>query len=277
MRRRPDRLLLALLFLGMMPGMVVGEILYYEATYQGLFSAGQPLKIAAISLETGQPDADDPKLFESVMRVTSQPYGLVEKHFPFRVRYRSLWSGRAPGVRAMEIYEKTRRTRHEIIWVDRKAGRMQRFRPRGKHAGEHLFPVLLQRWLPEGQSFRFHKYGRHAVPPGMQDWLSMLQAVRNRELGPGKVFRYAATDGKHLYHYRVKVESRRLLAVDGRSLWTWKLRFDATEEGERGAAHRPVYVWISDDRDRAPVQFESRHPLGRFTIRLSAAAASAFQ
>ncbi len=278
MRRRSERLLLILLFLGVIPGAALAETLYYEATYQGLFTAGQPVRIAVISLETERVEqAESGSLVQSVMRVTSRPYAFVEKHYPFRVRYRSVWSNREPGVQAMEIYEKTGRTRHEIIWVDREAGRMRRYRPKGKHAGEHVFPVSLRRWLAAGEEFQFHKYGRHAVPKGMQDWLSMLQAVRAGRLETGMVRQYATTDGKHLYHYRVKVENRRLLVVDGQSRWTWKLRFDATEEGKPGAAHRPVYVWLSDDEKREPLKFESRHPLGRFTILLSAAAASAFQ
>ncbi len=274
MKRRLEALLQILLFLAVVPGTALAETLYYEASYQGLFSAGQPLKIAAISLETGPLEQD---LIQSVMRVTSEPYAFVEKHYPFRVRYRSIWSSRAPGVRAMEIYEKTHKIKHEIVWVDREEGRMQRYRPRGKHAGQHVFPVSLRRWLAPGEEFQFHKYGRHPVPRGIQDWLSMLQAVRAGRLETGAVQKYVTTDGKHLYHYRVKVEGRNRLEVDGQQRWTWKLRFDATEEGKKGAAHRPVYVWLSDDERHQPLQFESRHPLGRFTIRLSAAAASAFQ
>ncbi len=278
MKCRPEGLLLVLLFLVVIPGTALAETLYYEATYQGLFTAGQPVRIAAISLETGPLEqAESSGLVQSVMRVTSEPYAFVEKHYPFRVRYRSIWSSRPSGVQAMEIYEKTHRTKHEIIWVDKEAGRMQRYRPRGRHAGRHVFPVSLRRWLAPGEEFQFHKYGRHPVPKGMQDWLSMLQAVRGAKLETGAEQNYATTDGKHLYHYRVKVESHKRLKVHGQKRWTWKLRFDATEEGKPGPAHRPVYVWLSDDDRREPLKFESRHPLGRFTIRLTTAAASAFQ
>ncbi len=278
MSPRPERLLPILLILGAIPGAALAETLFYEATYQGFFTAGQPLRIAAISLETGPLEqAESGGLVQSVMRVTSEPYAFVEKHYPFRVRYRSVWSSRLPGVRAMEIYEKTRRTKHEIIWVDREEGRMQRYRSRGKHAGQHAFPVSLQRWFAADEEFQFHKYGRHPVPKRMYDWLSMLRAVRGERLEAGAVRQYAATDGKHLYHYRVEVESRKLLEVDGQKRRAWKLRFEATEEGKPGPAHRPVYVWLSDDEKREPIKFESRHPLGRFTIQVSAAAASAFQ
>ena len=276
MRNRPDILLLALAWLA--SPALLAETLYYEASYQGLFSAGQPIAIAAISLDTGpNGQAGAEELFQSEMQVTSRPYAFVEKHYPFRVRYRSIWDGRSRELLAMETYEKTSKVKHQIIWVDRDGKRMQRFRPRGKRAGQQVFPVSLQHWLAPGETFQFHKYGRHKVPEGMLDWLSMLQDIRGRDLKYGKRFRYAVTDGKHLYRYRVKVEKRHLLEVDGHSRWTRKLRFDATEAGVSGPAHRPVYVWLTDDGEHTPVQFESRHPLGRFTIRLSSGSASAFQ
>ncbi len=254
------------------------ETLYYEASYQGLFSAGQPIAIAAVSLETLPVEAAGAeKHYQSTMQVTSQPYTFVEKHYPMRVRYRSLWTSQPLAVTALETYEKTHKLKHQIIWVDWKGKRMLRFRSRGKGAGQHVFPVSLQSWLAPGEAFQFHKYGRHKVPQGMLDWLSMLQAVRGRELRHGLRYHYAVTDGKHLYHYRVSVEKRHLLVVDGKEYRTWKLRFDATEEGKPGPAHRPVYVWLADDAKHTPLQFESRHPLGRFTIRFSAEAASAFQ
>ncbi|BAO44760.1 DUF3108 domain-containing protein [Thiolapillus brandeum] len=276
MRNLSERLLLVLACLT--SPALLAETLFYEASYQGLFSAGQAIAIGAISLDTAPVDQPGMEsLFQSEMQVTSRPYAFVEKHYPFRVRYRSLWSSRPLAVMGMETYEKTRRVKHRIIWVDGKHRRMLKFRAKGKRAGEQVFPVSLQRWLAPDETFQFHKYGRHEVPRGMLDWLSMLQAVRGRKLQHGRQYRYTVTDGKHLYHYRVTVENRHLLAVDGKNRPVWKLRFEATEEGKSGPAHRPVFVWLTDDENHLPVQFESRHPLGRFTIRLSEATASAFQ
>jgi hypothetical protein len=275
--RNPPEVLLLILAALASP-VLLAETLYYEASYQGLFSAGQPIAIAAVSLETDPADqVAGEGLLQSEMQVTSLPYAFVEKHYPFRVRYRSIWDSGSRELLAMEAYEKTSKLKHQIIWVDRDGKRMQRFRARGKRAGQQVFPVSLQHWLAPGETFQFHKYGRHKVPEGMLDWLSMLQDIRGRNLKYGRRFRYDVTDGRHLYRYRVKVEKRHLLKVDGQNRWTRKLRFEATEEGVSGPAHRPVYVWLTDDGRHTPVQFESRHPLGRFTIRLSSGAASAFQ
>ncbi|WP_456373726.1 DUF3108 domain-containing protein [Thiolapillus sp.] len=276
MRKRAEILLL--LFFSLASFSAPAETLYYEASYQGLFSAGETISIAAISLDSGPAEqSDGGALFQSRMQVTSRPYAFVEQHYPFRVRYRSLWNRRSGKLLAMENYEKTRKVKHQIIWVDWEKKRMQRFRPKGKNAGQQLFPVSLRYWLTPGESFQFHKYGRHRVPDGMLDWLSMLQDTRSRDFRHEKRFHYTVTDGKHLYHYRVRVKKRQLLKVEGTKRWTWKLRFDATEEGVPGPAHRPVLVWMTDDGKHTPVQFESHHPLGRFSIRLSSAAASAFQ
>ncbi|WP_456404832.1 DUF3108 domain-containing protein [Thiolapillus sp.] len=247
------------------------EILRYEASYQGVFSANKHLPIAAVRLDnkTIQVPALG-AVTQLAMEVSSEPYPFVEEHFPFRVRYRSMFLPEKQHVLALEKYEKTVRVKHEIDWVDTEQRKLLRFRQQGKNAGERPFPALLQRWLEPGEPFEFHKYVRHGFEDGLLDWLSMLEVIRQRPIEKGREFSFSVTDGKHLYHYRVRVQNRRLIEVGGRKRQAWKLRFDAVEEGERGAAHRPLYVWLADDAQRTPLLFENRHPLGRFLVSLSA-------
>ncbi len=263
--------LLKVLPLMLLCTLVRAESLHYEASYKGPFSAGKHLPIAAVQLDSeymALPSGE--RVLQSTMRVTSKPYDFVEEHFPFRVRYRSLYAPGRKHMLALEKYEKTSRIKHEISWVDVDGRKLLRFRHKGKNVGQRLFPVSLQKWLEPGEHFEFHKYFRHGFPKGLQDWLSMLQVVRTLPLETGRVYRFPVTDGKHLYHYTVKVQKQHNIEMmDGNRRKAWKLRFDAIEEGEPGPAHRPLYVWLADDTQRTPLLFENRHPLGRFLVRLS--------
>jgi hypothetical protein len=249
---------------------VSAETLRYEASYKGPFSAGKNLPIAAVQLEREKLRL--PALGAAIqitMSVTSEPYAFVEKHFPFRVRYRSIYSLDKKHVLALEKYEKTSRVKHEIDWIDSTNGQLLRFRHKGKKAGERLFPVSLQKWLQPGETFEFHKYSRHGFEDGLIDRLYLLQALRRALLEKGSKYAFTVTDGKHLYHYRVRVQGRQRINIGGKQRNAWKLRFDAVEEGEQKPAHRPLYVWLADDAQRTPLLFEHRHPLGRFLISLS--------
>ncbi|WP_419615698.1 hypothetical protein [Thiolapillus sp.] len=53
----------------------------------------------------------------------------------------------------------------------------------------------------------------------------------------GRVYRFPVTDGKHLYHYTVKVQKQHSIEMmDGSRRKAWKLRFDAVEGGAGAGA-----------------------------------------
>lgn len=249
---------------------VSAEALRYEASYEGVFSANKRLPIAVVQLDSKilqLPVLGD--VTQLSLGVTSEPYPFVEQKFPFRLRYRSLFVPGAEHVLAREKYVKSRKVKHEITWVDTEQRRLLRFRHKGKSAGKHSFPPLLQRWLEPGEQFEFHKNVRHRFEDGLLDWLSMLEVIRKQPFAAGKEYAFSVTDGKLLYRYRVKVQNRRWIDVGEKKRKAWKLRFDAVEEGKRGPAHRPLYVWLADDAQRTPLLFENRHPVGRFLVSLS--------
>ncbi len=267
---RENILLLVMLFV-ISPAAIQAETLHYEASYSGVFSAGENLPVAAVQLNSSSLQLPvSGKVVQLSMEATSEPYLFVEKHFPFRVRYRSIYVPDGQHMLALEKYEKTSRIKHEISWVDVGQRKLLRFRNEGKGAGKQLFPVMLQRWLKPGEQFEFHKYSRHSFEDGLLDWLSMLQVVRGKPLATGRKYAFPVTDGKRLYRYRVRVQKRHEIEAGGKKRKAWKLRFDAIEEGKREPAHRSLYVWLADDARRTPLLFENRHPLGRFVVRLSA-------
>lgn len=253
--------------------LVYAETLEYEASYKGVLTAGKKFSIASVQLEHHKKTMGQAKqeVEQITLQVSSQPYPFVEKRFPFRVRYRSLYDPQAARVLALEKYKKTTKTVHEIAWVDKNAGQLLRFRPKGRNAGKRVFPVSLNTWLGGRKTFEFHKYSPVQVPPQLLDYLSLLHRVRFLPLAKGDDYRFKVTDGKHLFDYRVRVENHRSIKIQGKKRKAWKLRFDGREDGEKEPDHRPLFVWIQDDEKRTPLLFENRHPLGRFIVSLTSA------
>lgn len=252
------------------PGFSLAEVLQYEASYQGVLTAGKKFPIASVKLEHhAEALSDSNKALQITMEVSSRSYPFVEKRFPFRVRYRSLYDEEHSRLLALEKYKKTTKTVHEISWLDQQTARILRFRARGRNAGKRDFPAYLHSWLPIGKAFEFHKYAPIQIPENLLDYLSLLHMVRNLPLKKGLDYHFKVTDGKHLFNYRVRVEKRHQIAVRGKKTSAWKLRFDGTEEGEKKPDHRSLFVWIQDNDIRTPLLFENRHPLGRFVVSLT--------
>jgi len=258
------------LLLVLIPGVSVqAEILHYVASYKGPFSAGENWAIADVKLDSKPLQLPAlGKVTQITMEATSESYPFVEEHFPFRVRYQSIYVPDEQHVLALEKYQKTSRLKHEINWVDIEQGKLLRFRSKGKNAGKQPFPTALQQWLEPGERFEFHKYSPSGFEAGLHDRLSMLQMIRQQPLATGREYVFSVTDGKHRYRYVVRVENRHKIKIGKKQHLAWKLRFDAMDVRKRKAAHRPVYVWLADDAQHTPLLFENRHFLGSFMVTL---------
>jgi hypothetical protein len=252
------------------PVFLHAEVFQYEASYKGVLTGGKKFSIASVKLEQHTEDLADPrKVMQIMMEVSSEPYAFVEKRFPFRVRYRSLYDESGMQVIALEKYKKTTKTIHEISWIDQQRHQVLRFRPKGRNAGKRIFPVSLHPWMQNGTIFEFHKYAPIPAPENLLDYLSLLQRVRFLSFSKGDDYHFRVTDGKHLYDYRVSVENNRRIDIQGKKIKAWKLRFEGVEKGEKKPNHRPLFVWIQDNDNRTPLLFENRHPLGRFIVSLT--------
>jgi hypothetical protein len=98
------------------------------------------------------------------------------------------------------------------------------------------------------------------------DQLSLLQAVRAKELVIGQEIRLPALDGNDLLNYRIKVVKRERIEQQGSAWDTYKLQFDGFKQGDtKGKTdHPPMFVWLTTDEQRVPVRFASDYALGRF-------------
>ena len=249
------------------------ESLQYQASYEGLFSAGNRIPIADIVLKTVPADlaVEGQEVFETRMSVSSASYEFVENTYPFRVSFRSLYEA-APFISlALEKYQKTRKLKHEVSWMGRDDGKVARYRRHQSENPEDYLPALLEQWLGESQGFSFYKFAPHSKENSPVDYLTMLQSLRHSELQAGKNFRFPVTDGKRFYDYRVSVEGTEQLNVKGALVDSWKLRFEGLriKKGKTYPDHEPVTVWLKQGGSRAPLRFENSHPMGMFIIELT--------
>jgi hypothetical protein len=108
------------------------------------------------------------------------------------------------------------------------------------------------------------------VPPGVLDQLSLLQLIRQRAPGPGKVLELQVTNGKKNLDYRVTTEAGEALVIGGQLRDCWRLRVEGFkqghDDGEPVPEHAPILVWLSADAQRVPVRFYSDHGLGAFSV-----------
>jgi hypothetical protein len=253
-------ILFALLWMPLV-GSVQAAQLGYEVLYQGLFSAGSKVRIADLTLNDRRPAAGA-AYRESELTITSQDYDYVEALYPIRYRFRSWYADDHAAGLVFEHFEQNRRsgTRHRLIYLH---DAEQPFVTRDVlQEGELDLPALLdgsyRYTLSDAQEPRF-------------DRLSLLEHVRAQGLAPGQPLLASVSNGTQMFEYRVTLEKREQVQAAGRDWNSLKLRFEGTRIDEKGRekhAHRPVFIWLSDDPRRLPLRAVSRHALGRFVIEL---------
>ncbi|MDJ0738945.1 MAG: DUF3108 domain-containing protein [Gammaproteobacteria bacterium] len=236
------------------PVVAAAQDLVFQVVYRGVFSLGNDMPIADVTLRAAAPPAA-----EIDLRASSEHYPTVESLYPIRYRFRS-WSDPQTGhLRGFEAYEKTRREKHRV-YVRDAASDMRRY-DMSDAAARQAVQTLQQ--------------GGSAAPAVLQplfDRLGLLQHLRRQALADGAAFDVPVTDGKDRIHYRVSVERSTTLRLGGVAVPAWKLRLDASETDARGreqTAHRPAYLWLSRDRDHVPLRIDVRHAIGRFRAELT--------
>jgi hypothetical protein len=218
------------------------------------------MRIADLALQTraGEGDAG---LRETRLEATSAAYPIVEALYPIRYRFRT-WS--TPGQGALvgfETFEKTTKLRHRLYLGD------------ASSLGVELLDLAAGAGRSEMTQLDAGRSPLSAVvQTDLVDRLGLLQRVRAESLHDQAEYRYAVTNGREPFVYRVKVEGGQPLDLGGRRVAAWKLRLDGVKtaaDGTEEALHRPVYLWLSQTPDRIPLRADSHHPVGLFRIELA--------
>jgi hypothetical protein len=106
-----------------------------------------------------------------------------------------------------------------------------------------------------------------AIPPGAQDGLAVLYALRARAFKSGEKFSVPVADGGALYTIDVQVGGLEPVRVPAGQYTAWNMRVGITD-----AKGQPVWknneVWISNDPRRLPVKMQAELPVGHFVLTL---------
>lgn len=265
--RRLWFLMLAWLCVYAQPAQAEGaETFNYRVYYQGLLSAMARVAIAEVRLDIESPPGD--RLLVSTLSLSSESFGLMDAVYPIRYRLRALYSLQAGQLVAYERYKRTRKIKHDLVWVDEQSGLARRLV--ADREGEDSLPVSLRPWVA-GKSFRPQPGEGLAVPHGVLDRLTLLQALREQVPPQGEALELPVTDGEQGFIYRVTGEGREGLIISGQYFDSWRLRIDGFAQkldGEGGLErdHEPVYVWLSADEQHMPLRFHTDHSAGGFTV-----------
>ena len=239
-----------------------GETLKLQVVYHGFFSAGNDMPIADVTLRTRSP-GQNTQYMETAVEVSSKAYSFVESLYPIRYRFRSWYKADRSTCLAAEYYEQNNhrdKPRHRLIYFDRKK------RPFITHDVVIEGPL----GLPALQAGRY-RVREHTPPVVRFDRLGFLQHVRSLPLAVGYEADIPVSNGRYMMRYHIRVEKSEQVKVAGKTWKGLKIRFDGfkPKEGKEEAAHRPLYLWLSDDEKRLPLRGVARHALGRFTFELT--------
>jgi len=260
----------------------LGETLHYHIAYRGVLSPMSWTEVADAQLRTVPATVADPygPTYQSTLSATSEHYGLVESLYPFRYRLRSIYSLGPDGTLAFERYKKTRKFRHDLVWIDRATERLLRYRAdSGGEAAEQPpapVPAVLKNWQEPGASYRLDTEStgpEQGVVPGLLDQLGLLQRLRTRLPAAGGQLELPVTDGKKRFMYRIRSTGQEALRAAGRIWDTRKLQVQAlriTDQGAERPEGDPIEVWVGTGPEHVPVRLEKSVSLGRFVLELTA-------
>ncbi len=107
------------------------------------------------------------------------------------------------------------------------------------------------------------------IPPCTHEIMGALAALRTVNIEPGKSATFPITDGKKVVNARIEAQGKESIPVNGKTYQTVRYEaflFDNVLYKRKGR----LFIWISDDGDRLPVQFRVQlgFPVGNVTIQL---------
>jgi hypothetical protein len=107
----------------------------------------------------------------------------------------------------------------------------------------------------------------NSIPGCVQDVISALYVVRTKSLKVGEQIHFPISDGGRTYDVVVEIQAKEEIRTPAGSFQTFRLEprvFDGLFKS-RGR----LFVWVSDDRAKMPVQLKARMNIGTITAALT--------
>lgn len=135
-----------------------------------------------------------------------------------------------------------------------------------KMVGTTRFDRAARRAFYERQSDTLEKVD-FPIPPGTQDGLAALYALRRRAFKAGERFAIPVADSGAMYSVQVEVAAPEMVSTPAGAFSAWNLKATITDaQGQQ--VWRDIAVWISDDARRLPVKLQAELPVGSFVLAL---------
>lgn len=253
-----------------------GQALWsFSASYQGLLSAGLPLDIAEIRLQSSPPSPGAAR--EARISLSSVGFGATELIMPLRYCYRSRMSADTGITLDTDWWSRigNKASRGRLLF-DRDQRRVLRLHTERKLQEEAYDDELAQSTLPSPAKLD-HDLDTLPFPAGVlpMDRLAMLLWLREQDLRPGQVLEPPISDGRKLQGFRIRVEAEETLDWHGEIRDSLRIRLEPLEKD--GKTADPTWLWLSRDTQRLPLKFSSKRAFGRFEMRLQPSPAGAPQ
>jgi len=246
-------------------GTASGQQFTYVVSYQGLFSAGVPMEIAAARVELAH-GGDDAKgaPSQALLQVSTADYEAAELLYPVRYCYRSRLVRQTGAARQAE-------------WWGRTGSELSRGRLSFDGVSGRVLRLETQRSLEEGAVASVSpgssspKLEREEVTLSagapLMDRLAMFWWLQQQPLVTGSVLHPAVSNGSRLQGYRIEVEGVEELPWQGTMRSCHRLRLEPLVDDDSEV--NPVRLWLSRDRERLPLLLHSSRGLGSFEARLT--------
>lgn len=104
-----------------------------------------------------------------------------------------------------------------------------------------------------------------AIPPGTQDALGLIYALRTRALKPGETFTMPVCDAGESYTVRITVGGVERVKTGIGEVRAWRL----TPVLPAAQQARQLTLWISEDARRLPVRMQAQLAVGSFDLTLT--------
>ncbi len=253
--------------------------LMYIASYRGLFSAGFRLDIAKIIITQPYVRVKGSDISQIIVSLTTRNFTKVELFFPMRFCYRTKFKTNTLATQQAD-------------WISRLSNKATRGRTLYNNPSKKAIFLQVERKLntrmiaddPRKQKINNllwasnpdpDVYNVHLVNAKLPiiDRLTMLEWLRRQNLVSGMVFNLPVTDGRKLLGFNIKVVGEEKLKWRNSMVYSWKIRLQS--KFSDNSDDRPIWMWLSKDKQRLPLLFSSSHALGSFQVRLVSVTAPA--
>ena len=250
--------------------LATAETFNYTIKFKGALSAFSWASLADGSIETRKLDAcyGRGSCLNTRVRMSSKNHKLLETLYPTRFFYQSFLRENPAQTIAFEKREKKNDSeyqpygyRHKLVTISKdgsKASYLELW-----SSGEPLSSAeakLVSTDHSGGQPLAVRKRKTSAIEKNALDRWAMIHTARFLPFRPGYSERFPGTNGKDRMSYQVELAGSETIQVRGKNRDAWKISIVETKKGKRQPT---LYLWISQDEKRIPLQVEMEESIGK--------------